>query len=302
MVTKNMDRFRGIISSIITPFDENGNIVDDYVRKEVRVLLDAGVQGISPGGSTGEGAMLTDEELVHLIHIVKEENTKNLPIVAGVIRNSTQAAVKAGLAAKEAGADMLMVTPTAYAVLTPDDDGNYAYYKAISDAVGLPIIIYNVVPSNVIDTDLFERLLEIENVVGMKQSCGGIKGLYDMKIRLGNKALLYSATDDMLFSCFELGADGAIAAVLPIFPKECVQMWEYAQAGETKKGLEIQTRLFPLWQIVTGNGFTERVKECIRQLGRTPGYSRSPLHDCSAETKEAIRLELERIQAASSQS
>lgn len=299
MVTQNMDRFRGIISSIITPFDKDGNIIDDYVRKEVHVLLDAGVQGISPGGSTGEGAMLTDEELVHLIRIVREENTKNLPIVAGIIRNSTQAAVKAGLAARDAGADMLMVTPTAYAVLTPDDDGNYAYYKAISDAVGLPIIVYNVVPSNVIDTDLFARLLEIEHVVGMKQSCGGIKGLYDMKIRLGDRALLYSATDDMLFSCFELGADGAIAAILPIFPKECVEMWECSQCGDTKRGLEIQTRLFPIWQIVTGNGFTERVKECIRQLGRTPGYSRSPLHDCSAETKKAICQELERIHTAS---
>jgi len=115
-----------------------------------------------------------------LIRIVKAENTKGLPIVAGVIRTSTQAAVKTALAAKAAGANALMVTPVFYNVLVPDEKGNYSFYEAIAEASGLPVIIYNVVPQNEITSEAFSRLLGIPNVIGIKQSVGGIMAFYDM--------------------------------------------------------------------------------------------------------------------------
>lgn len=125
----------------MSTFTADERIDADLYRREIRYLLAAGVHGISPGGSTGESAALSDGELVQMLGIIREENTKGIPVVAGVARCSTQAAITTALAAKAAGADALMVTPTFYNVLFPDEKGNEKFYRAISDGIGLPIIV-----------------------------------------------------------------------------------------------------------------------------------------------------------------
>jgi 1-pyrroline-4-hydroxy-2-carboxylate deaminase len=98
----------------MSTFSKDEKIDANLYRREIRHLLDAGVHGISPGGSTGESAALSDEELVQMLGIIREENTKGIPVVAGVARCSTKVAIDTALAAKAAGADALMVTPTFY--------------------------------------------------------------------------------------------------------------------------------------------------------------------------------------------
>jgi Dihydrodipicolinate synthase/N-acetylneuraminate lyase len=286
----------GIIAPVLTPFDKSENIDEAIVRREIRYLIDCGVHGISPGGSTGEGAVLTDDELVRMVEICQEENTKGLPVVAGVIRTSTRAAVKAGIAAKKAGATALMVTPTFYNVLVPDDDGNYDFYKRIAGETGLPVIIYNVVhPQNEIKPNLFARLCEIEGVIGIKQSAGGIQGFYDMMMACGDKGLIYSATDDMLYSTLDLGAYGAIAAILTVFPKQCVQIWDAVQAGDRGTSKALQDKIYPMWQVLKGPQFPRRIKEALRQMGRETGICRSPNLDATAQEKLAIKAMVKRL-------
>jgi 4-hydroxy-tetrahydrodipicolinate synthase len=293
---KKGKKFSGIIPPIITPFDESGNIDRNIFKREVRHLINCGVHGLSPGGSTGEGAALTDEELAELIRIISEENIERLPIVAGIIRTSTQAAVKTALAAKAAGADALMVTPVFYNVLVPDEKGNYSFYKAISDAVGLPIIIYNVVPQNEINSEAFSRLLEIPNVIGIKQSVGGIMAFYDMVITNGEKGMIYAATDEMLYSTFDLGADGAISAVLSLFPRLCVKMWNLVQEGRKNEARKIQNTIYPIWKAVRGPQFPARMKAALRLMGRDCGYSRSPMSEVTEIQLEQMKKLLQKIQ------
>jgi len=292
---KKNNSLTGIIPPIVTPFDQNGNIDAEIFRREVRHLISCGVHGLSPGGSTGEGAALTDEELTTLIHIIKEENTKRLPIVAGVIRTSTQAAVKTALAAKAAGANALMVTPVFYNVLVPDEKGNYSFYKAISDAVGLPIIIYNVVPQNEITSEAFSRLLEIPNVVGIKQSVGGIMACYDMVIANGDRGMIYAATDEMLYSTFDIGADGAISAILSLFPRLCVKMWDLAKAGRNGEAIAIQNKVYPIWKAVRGPQFPARMKAALKLMGRDCGYSRSPMSEVTEAQVSQMKILLEHV-------
>lgn len=292
---KKSETLKGIIPPIISPFDAEGTINSAIFRREVRHLIDCGVHGLSPGGSTGEGAALTDEELAQLISIIKEENTKGLPIVAGVIRTSTQAAVKTALAAKAAGADALMVTPVFYNVLVPDEKGNYSFYKAISDAAGLPVIIYNVVPQNEITPDAFSRLLDIPNVVGIKQSVGGIMAFYDMEITNGKKGMIYAATDEMLYSTFDLGADGAISAVLSLFPRLCVKMWNFVQEGRHDEARKIQDMIYPVWKAVRGPQFPARMKAALKLMGRDCGYSRSPMSEVTEAQVSQMKGLLEHI-------
>ncbi|HWP68697.1 MAG TPA: dihydrodipicolinate synthase family protein [Rectinemataceae bacterium] len=286
---KKGKNFFGIIPPVVTPFTKKGEVDEDLFRKEIRHLLDCGVHGLSVGGSTGEGAVLADEELVRLINIIHEENTRKVPVIAGIIRTSIQMAVATGLAAKGAGADALLITPVFYNILVPDAKGNEAFYRAISDAVDLPIIIYNVVPQNEVTSDALKGLLKIKNVIGIKQSVGGLPGFYDMEVFNGEKAMIYSATDEMIFSTFELGADGAISAILSLFPKLCVRMWELAKAGKHEEGQKLQDSIYPVWKIIRGPQFPARMKEALRILGRNCGYSRSPMTKVAPEQIDMMK-------------
>ncbi len=286
-----MKEIQGIISPMVTPFDGKGELDEAKFRAEAETLLAAGVDGVSPGGSTGEGAALTDEELVRCIRIIREVKANAL-IVAGVIRNSTKAAVSACLAAKKAGADCLMVTPVSYNVLVPNDDGNFDFYTTIARESKLPVVIYNVVPQNIISPALLARLAEFPGILGVKQSCGGIASFYEMKRRCGDMVKVFSATDEMLFSTFELGADGAISAILTVFPELCIDMWKASKAGDTARGYAIQARLYSVWQAIAGSQFPIRLKYAMKLLGRKPGYTRSPIVNISEDSMVGISAAL----------
>ena len=191
--------------------------------------------------------------------------------------------------AKEAGADAIMVTPPAYNVLVPNAQGMFDFYSTISAEVKLPIIIYNVIPQNKILPDLFDRLLnETEYVRGVKQSVDGIQALYAQLMKVGNRGYVFAATDDMIFSCFELGAAGAISAILSVFPEECVKMWKYAKEGKHEEGLALQNSLYDAWQSLGGNQFPIRLKYALECRGRHVGYCRSPITYLPEEDKRKI--------------
>ena len=287
-------KIEGIIPPIITPFDADGTINTRLIGKEMKICLDAGVHGLSVGGSTGEGPTLRDEELVELIHVAKDYLKEEQSLVCGVMRTCTRDAVRAGIAAKEAGAYAIMVTPPAYNVLVPNEQGMFDYYSTISQEVQLPIIIYNVIPQNTILPSLFKRLIdETEYVRGVKQSVGGVQALYAMEMVTGDKGNVYAATDDMLFTCYELGACGAISAILSVFPKDCVEMWNCHINGDREKGMEIQKRLYQKWQCLGGNQFPIRLKYALEVLGREPGLCRSPITYLPDDEKAKIKAAFE---------
>ncbi len=267
-------------------------MLEDALRREVRFFTEAGVHGLSLGGSTGEGALLSNDELKAGLEILQEENTARLPVVCGIIRNSTRDAISAGLIAREAGADALMITPTFYH--GTDATGNLAYYREISTAVELPIIIYNVIAQNPISPDLMLRLSDIENISGIKQSVGGLHGLTEMIAACGDRTMVYGAQDDALFCSYILGAIGAISAILTAFPELCVEQWNAVQAGDLEKAREIHYRLVPVWQMVScaKMAFPARVKAILRMLGRQGGYARRPILDPTPEALAEIHAAL----------
>ena len=134
-------------------------------------------------------------------------------------------------------------------------------------------MIYNVVPQNTITAPLFGKLLEIENVVGIKQSVGGIMAFYEMKMVNGKRGKVFSATDDMLCSTYELGADGAISAILTVFPELCVEMWKDFKEGRRGHALELQNRMYFTWQAIAGSQFPIRIKYALRLDGPRRGLA-----------------------------
>jgi dihydrodipicolinate synthase/N-acetylneuraminate lyase len=288
--------FQGIIAPVVTTFTKEETLDEKIFRREVKYLLNAGIHGLGTGGSSGEGELLRDEELVRLVEIAQEENSRKIPVIAGVIRPSTREALRTGLALKKAGATALMVMPIHYQGGT-DDDGNYEYFDRISDTVGLPIIIYNAAPQNEVKADAFYKLLDIANVVGIKQSHSGMLGFLDMMYTCDKKGLIFSAVDSMLFSTFELGAAGSFAAISTLFPKDAVEIWNTVRtgAGDLARAKALQAKLYSVWDVVGGPGFPRRMKEVLNQLGRPVGIAASPRSAASPAEKESIRRVLQQL-------
>jgi 4-hydroxy-tetrahydrodipicolinate synthase len=286
-----MFRLEGIIPPMVTPFKANEEVDEEALRAEVGHLLDEGVHGITVCGSTGEGYAMTSEEIGLVTAIAREEIRGRVPLITGIITDSAWMALRHGKAAKDGGADALMVTPVHY-VFQPTERGTIEYYRRIGEALGLPIVIYNVVPWANISSKLAVRLTRIRQVQGIKQSGGDIHGLADMIRDVGDRVPVLTAIDDMLFPSFLIGARGAIAAICTIAPQLCVELWEAAKKGDVKVGAEIHHRLLPVWRAVGRGDMPARAKEALSQLGRPVGIARSPLIPVDDGAKREIRRAL----------
>jgi 4-hydroxy-tetrahydrodipicolinate synthase len=281
-------QFRGILPPMVTPFTADEEVDEAALREETRVMLAAGVHGLCVCGSTGEGHTLTAEESCAITRIVREEAAGRVPVIAGIIQDSTREVIRYGRALREAGADALQVTPVHY-LFSPTEEGTIDYYRRIGEAVGLPILIYNVIPWNTISPDLLLRLAEIEQVVGVKQSGGDIHKLADLLKLNRGRLQIFTAVDDLLYPSFLLGAEGAIAAILTVLPELCVQLWDACQTGRHDEARAIHERLLPVWRAINAPDMSARTKAAIALQGRRVGQARHPLLPVSDDVRGAIR-------------
>lgn len=282
-------RLHGMIAAAVTPFEQD-EVRWDLFRNEIRYLLSAGVDGIGVAGSTGEGAGLDDAEIARGVAIAREEAGADVPIVGGVIRNSTREAVRTAAAAVEAGADALLVTPVFYTGGTPED--NEHYFRAVATAAAVPIVVYNVVPTNVIDAQTMLRLSDIDGVVGVKQVAP--EGIVEMLDTCGDRTSVYSATDTMLYSTYVAGCVGAISAMIAVAPQLCVAQWSAYRNGDHATAAGIQRKLSPIARAYAPRPFPAKVKAFIALQGREVGACRAPLLPVPRDYIPAYRALLDR--------
>ncbi len=281
----------GIIPPIVTPFDEAGELDITALKGEVARLMAAGVHGLSFAGSTGEGSVLSDEELTMGLRAVQEVNQHRLPLLCGIIRNSTRQGISAGMAAKAGGADVLMVTPTHYLGASPQ--GNADYFRAVHQATGLPIVIYNVIAGNPVLPGDLAYLTEDCGILGIKQSVGGIHALADMLLAAGDRFTVFGAQDDVMYLSYLLGAKGAISAIISLFPEECVAQWNAVEAGDIDAAKALHQRMLPVWREVEGKAFPGRLKMAMRRKGiANARLPRAPIVPYDDETEARIEAAL----------
>ncbi|TXG80939.1 MAG: dihydrodipicolinate synthase family protein [Thermomicrobiales bacterium] len=283
----------GILPPMVTPFGDDESIDEAGLRSEARFMLDAGVHGLCVGGSTGEGHTLSIEETCRITEIALEEANGRVPVISGIIRDSTREVVAYGKALKTAGADALQITPVHY-LFSSGDDGTYAYYERIANEVGLPIVIYNVVPWNTVSPEALMRLSEIDQVVAVKQSGGDIHKLADLLLMNDGRLIIYSAVDDLLYPSFALGADGAIAAILTVMPVESVALWEAVKRGDHAEARSLHGRLLPVWRAMNHPDMSARTKAILALQGRTAGMARHPILPVSDDVRAFLAATLER--------
>ncbi len=290
---------RGIIPPLVTPFRPDGSIDEPAHRAEVRFQIEmAGVHGLAVGGSTGEGHTLTLEELTGLVRWTVEEAGDRVPVIAGIIADSTSAAVEKAKAVADLGVSALQVTPVHY-VFRPDDDAMLEFFATIAEKSGVPVIIYNVIPWSYLMPPLLARILrEVDGVLGVKQSASDMKALADLLLlteegAAGRNKRILSAVDALLYPSFQLGAHGAIAAVLTAAPHWCVDLWNAVHAGNQVRALELHRRLLRLWNAIFDANLPANVRTAMAMEGRNGGVPRAPMPVSSAVQRERIRQALE---------
>jgi 4-hydroxy-tetrahydrodipicolinate synthase len=285
----------GIIPPIVTPFTADGEVDEQAFRGVVRFMIEKKVHGICVGGSSGEGHTYTAEEFKRLMEIAAEELNGCMPLVAGIIVNSTRDAIARAKSIEHLKVDALQVTPVHY-VFKPDEDATFKHFKALTEATKIPVIIYNVVPWNYLSPALLVRIMrEMPGVIGVKQSAGDLKLMADLLITLPPGKKVYSAVDALLYPSFALGAHGTIAANPAAVPGVCVNLWNAVQAGDHKKAREIHEALLRFWNTIAFDNLPANIKHSLSLQGCTTGLPRMPMPATTPQQAAAIQREMENV-------
>lgn len=287
-MTTNFD-LRGIMPPMITPFDQNEEIDEAALRADIRYMIDqANVHGIVVGGSTGEGHTLTTDEARRLVGITTDEVAGRLPVIAGVIVDSTRQAVERVQAMADLPIAALQVTPVHY-LFRPSDEMMQHHFATIVQETQIPLMIYNVVPWSYCSPELLTKIItEVDGVIGVKQSAGDMKLLADLLMQLGDRGTVFTAVDALLYPSFTLGAQGAIAAILTAAPTLCVQLWDAVEAGDHATALDLHKRLLAIWNAIVGDNLPAAVKASMAMQGRDGGIARSPMTPVDGAQKRVI--------------
>ncbi len=296
----NISSIQGIIPPLVTPFVNDDGIDEQSHRAEVRHMVEsAKIHGLAVCGSTGEGHTLTTEETRRITAWTVDEVKGRVPVITGIIADSTRSAIERAKAVADLGVAALQVTPVHY-VFRPDDDSMLRFFATVSEQSGLPVIIYNVVPQSYLLPPLLVRILkEVDGVIGVKQSASDMKALADLLILtaeagIADKVRILSAVDALLYPSFQIGSHGAVAAILTAVPEWCVELWEAVRAGNHARALLLHTHLLHLWNAIEAPNLPANVRTAMALRGRPGGQSRSPMPPSSPAQRARIEAVLAR--------
>ncbi len=287
-----MSTLKGIIAPFTTPFSISGAIDLNLVPAQVEWLIKNGVHGLAAGGSTGEGHALNRDEYRDLMEKTAETIDNRVPLIAGIIANSTAEVVARGQSVKDLGVAALQITPPSY-LFRPDDDAMVRHFQDIHEECGVPILIYNVVPWCYLSPDLLLRIMdEVPGVLGVKQSAGDMKLFADLVRRAKPHNLIFSAVDALLYSSYQLGAPGAIAAILTAAPGPSVKLWDAVIDQDWSVARDLHERLMPLWDAIGVDNMPSLCKYAQHLQGLETGYARRPTAPATDQQKSQVRAAL----------
>ena len=284
----------GIVPPMVTPFKDDESVDDSLLRAEVEYLISsAGVNGVAVGGSTSEGHTLTTDELRQVVATACETADGRVPVIAGIIVDSTRQAIEKAGALADLEVAALQVTPVHY-LFRPTDKTMFEHFALLADHAAQPVMIYNVVPWSYCSPALLDRMMrEIDGLIGVKQSAGDLKLLADLLLASADAGVIMSAVDALMYPSFCLGVHGAIAAILTAAPELCVALWNQVQAGDHAAALDTHWKLLPIFNAIEADNMPANVKTALALQGRPAGRPRMPMPVSSAEQRAAIEAALE---------
>jgi 4-hydroxy-tetrahydrodipicolinate synthase len=287
--------FRGVATALVTPMQTNGDIDVDSLKRLVEFQITNGVQGLVPCGTTGESATLSHPEHHHVMDIVAEQANGRVPIIVGAGSNSTREAISLTQHARAIGADAVLSVAPYYN--KPTQQGFIEHYKAIADAVDIPIFAYNVpgrTGSN-INAETTLRLAEISGIAGIKEASGNIPQMMEIVRHRPKSFVVLSGDDALTLPMMALGADGVISVVANEVPLIFSQMVQLCREGDFVNAREIHERLLDLMNLNFIESNPIPTKTALAMMGIIKESFRLPLTPMSLEHKFQLRRALEEL-------
>ncbi len=280
--------FRGSMPALITPF-KNGEVDEQAFRDFVEWQIQEGSDGLVPVGTTGESPTLSHAEHMRVVEICIEVAKGRVPVIAGAGSNSTREAIALTEHAKKAGADAALVVTPYYN--KPTQEGLYQHYKAIQDAVALPIIIYNIPGRSIVDmtVDTMARLAKLPNIVGVKDATNDLARPMRTRIACGHDFCILSGEDGTAIQLLSGGGHGCISVTANIAPKLCADMQRAWREGDMATCMDLQEKLMPLHDAMFCETSPGPVKYAASLLGKCTAEARLPICEIAEANKERVR-------------
>ncbi len=282
--------FKGSIPALITPFTKDGALDEKRFQDFVDWQIKEGSSALLAVGTSGESPTLTHAEHKRIVELCIEASAGRVPVIAGAGSNNTVEAIDLAQFAEKAGADGLLVVTPYYN--KPNQAGLKAHYKAINDAVNLPILIYNIPGRSVIDmtVDTMAELYKgCKNIVGVKDATGNLARVSLQRHACGPDFVQLSGEDMTALGFDAHGGVGCISVTANVAPKQCAEFQEACLSGDYAKALKIQDRLAPLHQALFLEPNPTGVKYALSLIGKLENSLRLPLVPVSRETETRIR-------------
>jgi 4-hydroxy-tetrahydrodipicolinate synthase len=283
-----MKQLRGSITALVTPF-RNGEVDEEAFRAHVDWQIEEGTHGLVPVGTTGESPTLSHKEHERVVEVCVDQAKGRVPVIAGAGSNSTAEAVGFSRHAEKVGADALLIVTPYYN--KPTQEGLYQHFKAINDAVGIPILIYNIPGRSVIDmtVDTMARLYELKNIVGVKDATANVARTSLQRQAMGPDFIQLSGEDATALGFMAHGGHGCISVTSNVAPRLCREMQESCLSGDYSAALKVQDRLMPLHTALFIETNPSPSKYALSALGRMSEEVRLPMLPVGEGTKKAVR-------------
>lgn len=280
--------FRGSITALVTPF-RSGAFDEPAFRALVDWQIENGTHGLAPAGTTGESATLSHAEHRQVVAACIAEARGRVPVIAGAGSNNTHEAIELAQFAEGAGADGVLVVTPYYN--KPSQEGLFRHYKAINDAIGIPIIIYNIPPRSVVDmsVDTMKRLFELKNIAGVKDATGNLARTAQQREALGPDFIQLSGEDMTALAVNALGGHGCISVTSNVAPKQCAGMQEASLGGDYAAALKAHDRLSPLHAALFVEPNPAGPKYALAALGKIGDEVRLPMLPASEAAHAPIK-------------
>ena len=280
--------FRGSFTALVTPFS-NGSVDEQAFRGMIDWQIAEGTDGLVPAGTTGESPTLSHDEHRQVVEWCVEQARGRVPVIAGAGSNSTGEAVELAQHAQACGAAAVLVVTPYYN--KPTQDGLYQHFKAINDAIGIPIIIYNIPARSVIDmsVDTMKRLFELENIAGVKDATANVVRVSQQRAAMGTGFNQLSGEDATALGFMAHGGHGCISVTSNLAPRLCAEFQHACLNGDYATALSLQDKLMPLHSALFIETNPAPAKYALSVLGKCAETVRLPMVPVAEKTKSAVR-------------
>ena len=286
--------FRGYLTALITPF-RDGKVDEDAYRDFVDWQIEEGAAGLVPCGTTGESPTLSHDEHRRVTELCIEVAAGRVPVVAGTGSNSTEEAISLTRHARDAGADGALLVMPYYN--KPTQEGMYAHYKAVNDAVDIPQIIYNIPGRSVVDmsVETMTRLAALPNVIGVKDATADLTRPTRTRNAIGAEFCQLSGEDGTILGFLAQGGDGCISVTANVAPRQCAGFFAAWARGDGGDALDRHARLMPLHDALFVESNPIPVKHAASLLGKCGPEVRLPLTAPGEASRGRIEAAMRRV-------